>query len=265
MTATKFAPPQNVVSLHLPRGSGREWSEGAAGKVLASIGEQKIRTTVAPEHVAVMAELNRRVTVYTAAKNLKATQNEVKAVAALYGWIFNADTNRLAPPGGFPEAVPGLPASHQAVLDRLAAGRTIRSVHRRCGITRAEVRKIATDYGWTITGERAYPPGVATPPPMPPPSAEVVQLAKLLPYVWTGYLDPSEPDADWRDRALCAQTDPEEFFPEKGGSSRQAKKVCASCEVRAQCLEYALQHDERFGVWGGLSERERRRLKREAM
>nr|BFF06830.1 hypothetical protein GCM10023233_17990 [Brevibacterium otitidis] len=66
----------------------------------------------------------------------------------------------------------------------------------------------------------------------------------------------------WQDQALCAQTDPEAFFPEKGGSTREAKKVCASCEVRFECLEYALQNDERFGIWGGLSERERRRLKK---
>ncbi|MBN9325765.1 MAG: WhiB family transcriptional regulator, partial [Cellulomonas sp.] len=52
------------------------------------------------------------------------------------------------------------------------------------------------------------------------------------------------------------------FFPEKGGSTREAKKVCTQCEVRAECLEYALANDERFGIWGGLSERERRKLKR---
>ena len=69
----------------------------------------------------------------------------------------------------------------------------------------------------------------------------------------------------WQDRALCAQTDPEAFFPEKGGSTREAKKVCRGCEVRVECLEYALEHDERFGIWGGLSERERRRMKREAI
>jgi WhiB family redox-sensing transcriptional regulator len=70
---------------------------------------------------------------------------------------------------------------------------------------------------------------------------------------------------DWQERALCAQTDPEAFFPEKGGSTREAKRICASCEVRAECLEYALAFDERFGIWGGLSERERRRLKRGAV
>lgn len=69
----------------------------------------------------------------------------------------------------------------------------------------------------------------------------------------------------WQERALCAQTDPEAFFPEKGGSTREAKKVCASCEVRGECLNYALENDERFGIWGGLSERERRKLKRRAV
>ena len=69
-------------------------------------------------------------------------------------------------------------------------------------------------------------------------------------------------DATWRDSALCAQTDPEEFFPDKGGTTREAKRVCAACTVRTECLEYALDHGERFGIWGGLSERERRRLTR---
>ena len=79
-------------------------------------------------------------------------------------------------------------------------------------------------------------------------------------------LGQDEPDElDWQERALCAQTDPEAFFPEKGGSTREAKRICSRCEVRAECLEYALAHDERFGIWGGLSERERRRLKRRAV
>ena len=69
-------------------------------------------------------------------------------------------------------------------------------------------------------------------------------------------------EQDWQERALCAQTDPEAFFPDKGGSTREAKRICQGCEVRAECLEYALGHDERFGIWGGLSERERRKLKK---
>ena len=69
-------------------------------------------------------------------------------------------------------------------------------------------------------------------------------------------------DELWQENALCAQTDPEAFFPEKGGSTREAKRICLGCEVKDACLDYALAHDERFGIWGGLSERERRRLKR---
>lgn len=65
---------------------------------------------------------------------------------------------------------------------------------------------------------------------------------------------------EWQEQALCAQTDPEAFFPDKGGSTREAKRICQACAVRDECLEYALANDERFGIWGGLSERERRRL-----
>jgi WhiB family redox-sensing transcriptional regulator len=68
----------------------------------------------------------------------------------------------------------------------------------------------------------------------------------------------------WQADSLCAQTDPEAFFPEKGGSTREAKKICTSCEVRSRCLEYALENDERFGIWGGMSERERRKLRKRA-
>ena len=66
----------------------------------------------------------------------------------------------------------------------------------------------------------------------------------------------------WQDRARCRDYDPEIFFPEKGGSSREAKRICAQCTVQRECLDYALSNDERFGIWGGLSERERRRLKK---
>ena len=78
-----------------------------------------------------------------------------------------------------------------------------------------------------------------------------------------GFLGLDEAQA-WSEKALCAETDPEAFFPEKGGSTREAKKICTGCEVRAECLEYALANDERFGIWGGLSERERRRVRRQA-
>jgi WhiB family redox-sensing transcriptional regulator len=78
-------------------------------------------------------------------------------------------------------------------------------------------------------------------------------------------LIPSEDSAlSWQANALCAQTDPEAFFPEKGGSTREAKRVCKNCEVRRQCLEYALKNDERYGIWGGYSERDRRKMRRQA-
>lgn len=92
-----------------------------------------------------------------------------------------------------------------------------------------------------------------------PSDLPVPGVARVLPLFGTAADDA---ELAWQERALCAQTDPEAFFPEKGGSTREAKKVCTRCEVRAECLEYALAHDERFGIWGGLSERERRKLKK---
>ena len=73
----------------------------------------------------------------------------------------------------------------------------------------------------------------------------------------------STDDIDWQEMARCAEVDGEIFFPEKGGSTKGAKLICAGCEVRDQCLQYALENDERFGIYGGLSERERRKLKRQ--
>src|SRR4028119_1319612 len=61
----------------------------------------------------------------------------------------------------------------------------------------------------------------------------------------------------WQERALCARTDPEAFFPEKGGSTREAKRVCLTCDVQTECLDYALAHDERSRIWGGSSARGR--------
>lgn len=66
----------------------------------------------------------------------------------------------------------------------------------------------------------------------------------------------------WMKQAKCLWAEPDTFFPEKGGSTKEAKRICALCEVRAECLEFALANDEKFGIWGGLSERERRKLKR---
>ncbi|GAA4762121.1 MULTISPECIES: WhiB family transcriptional regulator [Streptomyces] len=74
----------------------------------------------------------------------------------------------------------------------------------------------------------------------------------------------TEPALAWQEAALCAQAGPEFFFPAPGSSTREAKRLCGACEGRQACLEYALANDERFGVWGGLSEKERLKLRRES-
>jgi len=75
---------------------------------------------------------------------------------------------------------------------------------------------------------------------------------------------PDDPeDLIWQDQALCAQVDPAIFFLEKGDSAVPAKRVCRKCDVRAECLEYALETDQAHGVWGGMTVRDRRRLQRQ--
>jgi WhiB family redox-sensing transcriptional regulator len=69
-------------------------------------------------------------------------------------------------------------------------------------------------------------------------------------------------DRSWQARANCMGVDPDLFFPERGASTREAKEVCRGCVVREDCLEYAIANGEKFGIWGGLSERERRKIRR---
>lgn len=66
----------------------------------------------------------------------------------------------------------------------------------------------------------------------------------------------------WMDDALCAQVGTDLFFPTKGEQSADAKRVCTGCPVRSECLEYALADEDLFGVWGGTSQLERRRIRR---
>jgi WhiB family transcriptional regulator, redox-sensing transcriptional regulator len=82
----------------------------------------------------------------------------------------------------------------------------------------------------------------------------------MLPSSATGLTD--DTDRSWQDYANCLGVDPDLFFPERGASTREAKEVCRGCVVREDCLEYALDNGEKFGIWGGLSERERRRIRR---
>ena len=67
---------------------------------------------------------------------------------------------------------------------------------------------------------------------------------------------------DWMDQGNCRGMDPDIWFPDRGESTARQKQICASCTVRDECLEVALEHAIRFGIWGGKSERERRRLRR---
>ena len=67
---------------------------------------------------------------------------------------------------------------------------------------------------------------------------------------------------EWMDLGLCRDNAPEVFFPSDGAGVERARKICARCEVRDVCLEYALVEEIEHGVWGGASERERRRIKK---
>ena len=67
----------------------------------------------------------------------------------------------------------------------------------------------------------------------------------------------------WQDFANCSGADQDLFFPERGASTRKAKAICAACSVKEECLEFAITQGERFGIWGGLSERERRKIRRQ--
>ena len=98
----------------------------------------------------------------------------------------------------------------------------------------------------------------------PPRTADIIDLRSYL-STRSAFDDDDitrrpEQDTSWQDDGLCAQADPEAFFPEKGGSTKRAKAICKRCPVTDQCLKYALDNDERFGIWGGKSERERRDL-----
>jgi WhiB family redox-sensing transcriptional regulator len=70
-------------------------------------------------------------------------------------------------------------------------------------------------------------------------------------------------NATWRNRAACRGIDPDIFFPITDEDAEPAKAICNACPVREACLEFALAAREREGVWGGATERERRRIVRQ--
>jgi WhiB family redox-sensing transcriptional regulator len=65
----------------------------------------------------------------------------------------------------------------------------------------------------------------------------------------------------WMWDAECAQVDPELFFPPEKSVSKVAKKICGECPVQAACLEYALRSDQTAGIWGGMTTKERKRVR----
>ena len=77
-------------------------------------------------------------------------------------------------------------------------------------------------------------------------------------------LQPAELEENWQDGANCLGVDPDLFFPEPGATARPAKAICARCHILTTCRNYAIEHGERWGVWGGLSERELRAATRAA-
>ena len=127
------------------------------------------------------------------------------------------------------------------MAEMLRDGATIQEVAEAFGRGVSAIQQRLSTAGWSAT--TGQPIDTFTEPEVKPPHASFTFL-----------------DQPWADQALCAQTDPESFFPEKGGSTHEAKKVCAACFVQAECLDWALTTNERFGIWGGLSERERRKL-----
>ena len=70
-------------------------------------------------------------------------------------------------------------------------------------------------------------------------------------------------NVEWMSRARCRGTDPDTYFPSGSLGVDAALRVCKECPVRTECVEYAMAHKIYIGIWGGLSERQRRRLRRQ--
>ena len=134
--------------------------------------------------------------------------------------------------------------SKLAVIDaaeRLRAGESLDVVAAAAGITRHTLVDRLSKAGFSLDGERR----------------SVEQRAELKAYLASSLLRWREP---WMERAACAYVDAEMWFPEKGSNVKAAREICRSCPVLADCREYALNNGERFGIWGGTSERERRKI-----
>lgn len=90
-----------------------------------------------------------------------------------------------------------------------------------------------------------------------PISVPAVRVGNTVPTRLDGITPPP-----WRDGALCAQSDPDAWFPDVGGRTVEVKEICHRCPLEQACLEWALANHEHYGVFGGKSERERRKIAR---
>lgn len=137
--------------------------------------------------------------------------------------------------------------SKLAVIDaaeRLRAGESLESVAADAGITPHTLVDRLSHAGFTSTGG----------------NRAAQQRSELKTYLASSLLRWYEP---WMDEAECARVDPDLWFPDHGGSTREAKQICRGCEVVDECLAYAIENRERYGVYGGKSERERRQIAKE--
>lgn len=128
---------------------------------------------------------------------------------------------------------------------RLRAGETLDVVAADAGITRHTLMDRLGKAGFSLDGG----------------SRSSEQRNELKTYLSAALLRWREP---WMEDAACSRVDPDAWFPEKGSSNKDAKRVCATCPVVPECREYAMRNRERFGIWGGLSERELRKAMKEA-
>lgn len=80
----------------------------------------------------------------------------------------------------------------------------------------------------------------------------------------TDSLKPGDPfrRPAWQQKANCRGLDPDLFFPAQGKYRREVRVVCQGCVVRSECLEYSIDNNEKFGIWGGVPERQRRLMRR---
>lgn len=93
-------------------------------------------------------------------------------------------------------------------------------------------------------------------------TADPLRVALPSTLRWTGepaVFDPQRPN--WQAQGACLGADPDLFFPERNGDVRPAKAICATCPVKRECLDYALETRQMFGIWGGLSEKQRKALR----